>query len=266
MDLMLMMPIVYMIVFTAITLFVIISLIRKDKKLKVFLALWVILIITPAALFYVNPDVFNKMGLGEILKKITNPKGAAKEEPVVTGAKEEGLAKKVKKLSPADTGPGTTDEAGRQTSIELVEKARALWKADELTDPNLALDLLNQAVSADPNFAVAFNDRGRVHAKIGQYDQALKDYDAAIKLDSAYVKAYSNRGVVLYETDRYEEALKDLNRAIVLNPGYATAYLNRGLVNYQMDRTENACKDFKKACELGDCAGSDWAKKNGTCK
>ena len=65
MDLMLMMPIVYMIVFTAITLFVIISLIRKDKKLKVFLALWVILIITPAALFYVNPDVFNKMGLGE---------------------------------------------------------------------------------------------------------------------------------------------------------------------------------------------------------
>jgi len=259
-------PIVYIIVLIAVTLFVLISLIRKHKRLNIILVLWILLIAAPVVLFFTKPDLLDKMGLGDIVKSLTDSKSAEKQNLPTPKAKKVGVAKKVKKQSTSESTSGPTDEASRQKSIALLEKAGALWKGDDLTDPNLALQLLNEAVSIDPTSAAAFNDRGKVHAKMGQYDRALKDYDAAIKLDSKFVKAFSNRGVVLYETNQYAEAIKDYNRAIVLNPGYATAYLNRGLANYQMDRVDNACKDFAKACELGDCEGTEWAKKNSTCK
>ena len=262
-------PIIYIIVLVAVTLFALISLIKKSKNLKNLFALWILLIIAPVVLFFTMPDIFAKMGLEDILESSTDPKGVVKEKPKTSTAKKGKVIKRAKKVSTADLPTSTTtpvDQASRQKSIAFVEKARALWKEDDLTDPNLALKMLNQAVSIDPSFAVAFNDRGKVHAKMGQFDRAKKDYDQAIKLDSKYVKAYSNRGVVLYETNQYADALKNFNKAIVLKPSYAPAYLNRGLVNYQMNRVDRACKDFTKACELGDCEGADWAKKNRTCK
>ncbi|MBW1641818.1 MAG: tetratricopeptide repeat protein [Deltaproteobacteria bacterium] len=269
MELFGMIPIVYIIVLIAVTLFALISLIRKHKSLKSIFALWILIIIAPVVLFFTMPDIFKKMGLGDLLEDSTDPKGVVKEKPKTSTAKKGKVIKRAKKVGTVDSAtskPKPVDQASRQKSIAFVEKARALWKEDNLTDPNLALKMLNQAVSIDPNFAVAFNDRGKVHAKMGQFDRAKKDYDQAIKLDSKYVKAYSNRGVVLYETNQYADALKSFNKAIVLNPSYAAAYLNRGLVNYQMDHTDRACKDFTKACELGDCEGADWAKKKGVCK
>jgi len=269
MDLFGMIPIIYIIVIVAVTLFALISIVRRHKSLKNILALWFLLILIPVVIFFTMPDIFKKMGLGDILETSADPKGAVKEKPKTSAAKKGKVIKRAKKVSTVDSAkskPKQIDQASRQKSIALVEKARALWKGDNLTDPNLALKTLNQAVSIDPSFAVAFNDRGKVHVKMGQFDRAKKDYAKAIKLDSKYVKAYSNRGVVLYETNQYADALKDFNKAIVLNPSYATAYLNRGLVNYQMDRVDRACKDFTKACELGDCEGADWAKKKGACK
>ncbi|MCJ7774479.1 MAG: tetratricopeptide repeat protein, partial [Desulfobacterales bacterium] len=223
--------IIYIIIIIAVTLFALISLIRKHKRLKSILVLWILLIVAPVVLFFTKPDILEKMGLGDIAKNITDPKGALKQKLPEEGAKKVNVVKKVKKQSASESKPGQADDASRQKSIALVEKARALWKEDDLTDPNLALKLLDQAVSIDSHSAAAVNDRGKVHAKMGQYDRALNDYDNAIKLDSKFVKAFSNRGVVLYETNQYAEALKDFNRAIVLNPSYATAYLNRGLVN-----------------------------------
>jgi Tfp pilus assembly protein PilF len=262
-------PIIYIIVLIAVTLFALVSLIKKHKSLKSILALWILLIILPVVLFFTMPDIFKKMGLGDLLESSADPKNAVEQKPKVGEAKKGKVIKRAKKVSKVDSATSKStpvDQASRQKSIVFVEKARALWKEDDLTDPNLALKMLNQAVLIDPSFAVAFNDRGKVHAKMGQFDRAKKDYDQAIKLDSKYVKAYNNRGVGLYETNQYADALKDFNKAIVLKPSYAAAYLNRGLVNYQMDRIDRACKDFTQACELGDCEGVDWAKKNSTCK
>lgn len=260
MDLKVMVPIVYFLVFVAVTLFVLISLVGKSKKLKVILVFWILLIVGPIALFSVKPELKKELDIDGVINFIMDPQGKKKPKPAAVTDKKTSPVKTVKK--PASE----TDEESQQKSMELVKKARALWKGDDLTDPNLALKMLDQAIITDPNSAGAFNDRGKVHAKMGQYDRAIKDYERAVKIDPKFIKAYSNRGVVLYETNQYEDALKDFNKAIVLNPSYAIAYLNRGLVNYQMDKTDRACKDFTKACELGECEGSDWAKKNNICE
>ena len=78
--------------------------------------------------------------------------------------------------------------------------------------------------------------------------------------------AYNNRGNAYYELLRYELAEADFKKSIQLKPDYAKAYLNRGLVYYQQEENDQACADFKKACDLGDCDGMHWAKKNGLCK
>lgn len=244
---------------------------HKEQKITGVMVLWTILIFAPIVASFVMPGIFATMSLkqlGDMNQILTGGQGTGSgpEPPPVRRPKTAKAPKKVKRISPPPDKPAQIDEATRQKSIAFIEKARALWKEDDLTDPEMALKLLNQAVSINPESAAAFNDRGKVHAKMGQFDRALKDYDTAVKLDPDYVRAYNNRGVVLYETNQYDEALKNYNQAIVLNPGYATAYLNRGLANYQMDRMDRACKDFEKACELGDCEGSEWAKKNNMCK
>lgn len=260
MDLKIIVPIVYFLIFVAVTLFVLISLVGKSKKLKVVLVFWILLIVGPVALFSVKPELKKELDIDGIINFIMDPQGKKKPKPAAK------LPARVNRIKTVKKPVSKTNAASQQKSMVLVTKARALWEGDDLTDPNLALKTLDQAIASDPNSAVAFNDRGKVHAKMGQYDRAIKDYERAVKIDPKFIKAYNNKGVVLYETNQYEDALKVFNKAIVLNPSFAIAYLNRGLANYQMDRIDRACKDFTKACELGECEGSDWVKKNKICK
>ena len=61
-------------------------------------------------------------------------------------------------------------------------------------------------------------------------------------------------------------AIRDYNKSIAMNPKYKLAYLNRGLAYHELKRDNLACTDFKKACQLGECAGDNWAKQRGICK
>ena len=85
-------------------------------------------------------------------------------------------------------------------------------------------------------------------------------------MKSDYSVAYNNRGNAYYDMLKFELAEADFEKCIQLNPKYAPAFRNRGLVAYQMDKKVQACVDFNEACDLGDCEGLEWAKKNGLCK
>ena len=49
------------------------------------------------------------------------------------------------------------------------------------------------------------------------YQNALKEFEAAIKIDGNSATYYSNRGSTYFKLNNYEAALKDLNKAIQLN-------------------------------------------------
>lgn len=145
-------------------------------------------------------------------------------------------------------------------------QAIALWEKGKFTDPNLAIQYLNQAIQQNPNSAEAYNSRGNAYRDLNQLQKAVSDYNQAVRLNPKYVKAYNNRGIINYSLKKYELAMVDYSKAIDLKPSYNLAYLNRGLTYYQLERNNLACKDFQKACELGDCDGLNWAKGNGLCK
>jgi tetratricopeptide (TPR) repeat protein len=97
---------------------------------------------------------------------------------------------------------------------------------------------------------IAYLHRGLAFGKLGQFENAIKDYDMAIALNSSYYQAYNNRGVVLEKLGQFENAIKDYNMAIALNSSYYQAYNNRGMVLEKLGQLENAIKDYNMAITL----------------
>ena len=63
---------------------------------------------------------------------------------------------------------------------------------------------------------------------------ALADYNRAIQLNPNYALAYYNRGTLKYgNLNDPQGALADYDRAIQLNPNYADVYYNRGILKYR---------------------------------
>ena len=150
--------------------------------------------------------------------------------------------------------------------VDWGQKAMALWKNGKYSDANKALEYWNNAIQTNQISPEAYNNRGLAYYELKLFRQAIKDYSQAIRMKSDYSVAYNNRGNAYYEMNKFELADADFEKCIQLNPKYAPAFRNRGLVSYQMDKKMQACVDFNEACNLGDCMGLEWAKKQGLCK
>jgi tetratricopeptide (TPR) repeat protein len=55
---------------------------------------------------------------------------------------------------------------------------------------------------------------------LGRYDEALADFGQALQLNPDYALAYLNRGNVYQNLDQAERAQQDFNRAFSLDPNH----------------------------------------------
>ena len=87
---------------------------------------------------------------------------------------------------------------------------------------------------------------------LGEYENAIRDFDEAIRLDPDYHLAYYTRGT-LYSSklQDHARAVQDLDKCIELNSQFPLAYQNRGVAYNAMGNREQACQDWRRACELG---------------
>ena len=89
------------------------------------------------------------------------------------------------------------------------------------------LKYYNKAITANPDYADAYINRGLVKNELKDYDGSIEDYDRAIELDPRCSLAYNNRGYTKHKKGDYEGALKDYNKAILLNPKLNIALDNK---------------------------------------
>jgi protein O-mannosyl-transferase len=127
--------------------------------------------------------------------------------------------------------------------------SRGLAYAD-LGNYSQAIEDYDKAIEIKPGFNNAYNCRGIAYKVLGNYKQAIEDYDRAIEIKPDFDDAYNNRGNAYNGLDNYRQAIDDLNRAIEINPGFAEAYNNRGSAYYGLGNYKQAIDDYGRAIEI----------------
>lgn len=114
----------------------------------------------------------------------------------------------------------------------------------------LAIDLFSQAVSADPNRAMAHNNLGLALQSCHRLEQALTSFDNALALDPNDADAHYMRSMVLGSLGRHDEALRSSARALVIRPGFVEALNSRGLALARQQRMTEALESFDQALAI----------------
>ncbi|MGA3081478.1 MAG: tetratricopeptide repeat protein [Terracidiphilus sp.] len=120
----------------------------------------------------------------------------------------------------------------------------------DAVDLDEKLRFYNEAIRLNPDYAVAFNNRGVARYRKGDLEGALKDCNEAIRLNPDYADAFNNRGNARGGKGDLEGALKDYNEAIRLKPDDADIFVNRGAAREAKGDREGALKDYNEAIRL----------------
>jgi hypothetical protein len=77
-----------------------------------------------------------------------------------------------------------------------------------------SITLFGRAANVTDNNYTAYYNRGTAYRRLGDYVQAIRDYDKTIAINPKYVEAYVNRGVAYSHLGNYGQAIGDFNKAI----------------------------------------------------
>ncbi|MGI8419560.1 MAG: tetratricopeptide repeat protein [Candidatus Levyibacteriota bacterium] len=66
---------------------------------------------------------------------------------------------------------------------------------------------LNQAIALDPNNPQQYVDLGGVYYQLGQFDDAIREFQTAVNLKQDYANGYYNLGHALEEKGQYDQAM-----------------------------------------------------------
>lgn len=81
-----------------------------------------------------------------------------------------------------------------------------------------AIELFDQVVVADPEFAAAWCYRGKALAGLLQYDEALESLDKALEINPDYSLAWSSKAEILLGMKRFAEAAWARSKVAALGP------------------------------------------------
>jgi tetratricopeptide (TPR) repeat protein len=118
-----------------------------------------------------------------------------------------------------------------------------------------AIQQFTKAIQLNTNYDYAYFMRAYTHEQLGNFPEALADYDQVISLQDAlnpsFAAAYNNRGALKQEKlNDPQGALADYDKAIVLNPNFAEAHYNRGMLNNKLNDLQGSLADFNQAIFL----------------
>ena len=114
-----------------------------------------------------------------------------------------------------------------------------------------AIELTSDSAPFSPNRAdYCYYQRGCAKKKLGEYKEAIRDFNKAIELNPEYQEAYAHRGCVKsFQFREYEEAIQDFDKAIELYPKGWT-YLNRGYAKGCLRQYDEAKEDYQTTLRL----------------
>lgn len=153
----------------------------------------------------------------------------------------------------------------KEKAAKLIEKEKALWQDGKYSDPQKAVEYLDQIIKLIPKHPQLFIKRGTAYYNMGQFQKAVDNYSEAIKLAPNHPIPYQNRGNAYANLRQFPQAVEDYNHVIRLAPKFIEAYKNRGIAYLHQGDKKSGCADLQKACSMGDCQLFDNAKSQKLC-
>jgi tetratricopeptide (TPR) repeat protein len=113
-----------------------------------------------------------------------------------------------------------------------------------------AIEGYEELLALEPRHAVAHNNLGEAHYKLGQYCAAEEHFRRAIALNKTYAEAHCNLGTVLRLRGQIRESETPLRHALELKPADITAQLSLGATLLLLGRLKEAREFFEKVLRL----------------
>ena len=133
----------------------------------------------------------------------------------------------------------------------------ALEKVGRLSDEPLnkkffeeAIASYDKALEIEPDYHIAWNNRGNSLGYLGREEEAIACFDKALEIEPDYYNAWNNRGVSLAYLGRYKEAIASYDKALEIKPDYADAYYNKACCYALHNQIDLALEFLPKAVEL----------------
>ena len=76
---------------------------------------------------------------------------------------------------------------------------------------NVALKIIERVIKLNPNYGIAWLNKGAVLGNLGRYDEAINSYNQALKINPNHDTAWSDKGVALGYLGKYDEAINSLD-------------------------------------------------------
>ena len=113
-----------------------------------------------------------------------------------------------------------------------------------------ALRDFNAAIAINSKDADLYINRGTLYLKTSSYESALEDLNTAIRLNDKSAEAFSQRCVLYIRLSQHQQGLPDCDRAIELDGRHQIAHINRGIIRATDSHFPEALEDFERAVEI----------------
>jgi TolB-like protein/Tfp pilus assembly protein PilF len=144
---------------------------------------------------------------------------------------------------------------------QLYLKGRFFWNKRTGQNLNKAADYFNQAIAADPKYALAYVGLADAYVLMpfygagtpqDCYPKAKAAAKKALELDDTLAEAHTSLAYVLHVYDLdFDGSIREFQRAIELNPNYATAHHWYGIeLLVSLGRFDESIAELKRALEL----------------
>lgn len=195
----------------------------------------------------VEKEVKERLGLNsDQIDLLVNPDLAREEEGFIS----------LKEWEEAYNQPAIVTEINPQLSLELKIKSgeilgAALRNSGEITKTQYqeALNLIEQAISLNPEGEWLYYDRGMIRNKLGDFEGAKKDFTKELELTSssfAQLRCYWERSLIYTREGEYEKSSQDLAN-IVNAPSDPEGFFKRA---ERSIKTNNDSIEIEKEIEI----------------
>ncbi len=113
-----------------------------------------------------------------------------------------------------------------------------------------AIAAYNRAISINPQYTDAYNDRGVIRSALGSLSEGIKDFEQAVQINPQHSTAYVNLGIARLNLKDYKQAITNFDQALQINSNIAHAYLNRGKAYFYLGKKEKAIADYDQALNI----------------